>query len=194
MTAVRRALAVMVAGLMALAGCSFSKSAQPAGSPLNLQTVDWDNAAVPGAVCGLPGSVVLHNGSATVQTNAFPSSPQVHVSEAGGTIYGPLEAPGSNTAGVSISCSNGGGTADAVLASGWAIFSGSGGDPHALGVIRPQHAPTPGVPLPYIGQINISAGTITAQESWYKDGDPTCCPTGSSTVIWRYTGGKLVTP
>ena len=191
-----RGVLVVVAGVAAaalLAGCSSGPSAAPVGSPSDV-TIDWQNTTVPGAVCGLPGSITLHQGTAVIQTNAFPGAPQVHVTVGGQTIYGPLEGTGSNDAGISVTCSNSGGTADGVLASGWAIFGVNGDRAHALGVISAQRAPTKGLPVPYVSQIAISPGTVAAQESWYRPGDPTCCPSGSSTTVWRYHGGKLVTP
>ncbi|HEU5002411.1 MAG TPA: hypothetical protein VFW71_06495 [Actinomycetota bacterium] len=189
----KRVLAAAVATAALLAGCSSGRGAAPTVSPAEV-TADWQNTTLPGAVCGLPGPIALHQGTAVIQSNAFPGSPQVHVSVGSQTVYGPLEGTGTNAAGVSVSCSNGGGTADAVLANGWAIFSVHGDHAHSLGVITPQHPPAQGLPMPYVSQIDISPGKITAQEAWFQASDHTCCPSGISTVVWRYAGGKLTTP
>lgn len=182
--------------LLALA-CALTATACRA-STLDLHTVDWAEASVPGSVCGASHPIQLHRDRAIVasarwrrwRSRPWPA-PWPRVTVAAGwkpVVYGDLNRDGHDEAALGVDCNNGGGTAGGVLAYSEVIFTATGNSPHVIGVVTPQQPDTYGVPLV---QVRIRPGRIVAHEAWYGPSDGTCCPSGRATTIWTSTSGTL---
>lgn len=169
-----------------------------------LQGVDWANESIPGSICGVSGSIPLHNGGAVLSDSNLASVqyPDVYVSASGGwpssenvafgsMVYGPLGGAGDDAAGDPVWCQNGGGTGDSQEAQGYVIFMILSGQVSPIGVITPQKDSAPDSHIPIVTSIDIEPGQIVAQEDWYMKADATCCPTGRATTTWTYANGKL---
>lgn len=175
------AIAVLVLGVT---GCG--------GTTLNMHAVRWKDAAVPGSVCGsLQPIVQLHEGQGFAISHRWP--PLSIVEFVGGSdpvVYGDLDGDGRDEAAVGVYCSNGGGTADGVLADARVIYTAAARAPSVLGVIRPR-AQSHGRPA-LIQVTQIERGTIKVLETLYGSNDSTCCPTGRAVTTWALRNGKLV--
>jgi hypothetical protein len=205
------AFALAVSG--AVAGCNdhprktkehSGLTAQPARrSTSALRKVDWANVTLPGAVCAVNHPIHLHHRTAFLREVprrwAEPLSYQreqrlrrgVRVDAGWEHIsYGRLGAGGPDAAGLVVNCSNGGGTADGVLAYAWVVFKGREGKLDVAGIITPQ-GPQPPHQLPTVVKIAFKHGGIMAREYWYGDRDGTCCPSGRATTMWTYVAGRL---
>jgi hypothetical protein len=126
-------------------GAGHSRSALTA-SALDLHKVDWANATLPGAVCGSPHPIHLHHGNAFVSPiphrfshDDFYGKHGVSVSAgAEGVIYGDLAGGRAEDAGLSVVCTNGGGTADGQLLWSQVIFNGRGARLSVLAIVFPR--------------------------------------------------------
>lgn len=158
------------------------------GPPLNLHSVNWPGAPIPGQFCDVPSTVRLNGGTATASSSRWG---HVELNEYPPVIYGNLGSSAGEIAAVNVWCTIGVPTADAQRADSYIIFTGAGGKLTAIGAIVPQEQP-PGVHVSLISRIAISPKTITVHESLYRQNDPTCCPSGKATTVWTYANGKLV--
>ena len=158
------------------------------GPPLNLQSVNWPNASIPGQYCDVPGSVQLKAGEANASSTWWG---HVQFLKNSPVVYGNLGGQVQEVAAVPVICTNGGGTADGQLVEAYLIFTGVGGKLTALGAITPQERPN-NVHVSLFTGLSISPGQITTQEEWYRQNDATCCPTGKAITEWTYTGGKFI--
>ena len=169
----------------ALAGMGF-------GVPtLDIHKVDWANVSVPGSVCGATHSIRLHKGRAVVASWRWPSVPRVTV-ETGWNpvVYGNLDAVGQDEAALIVGCSNGGGTAAGFLAFAQVIFATAGQSLRVIGVVTPKQ-PHNANRLPTLVTVKIRRARVIAREAWYGPNDGTCCPSGRTTTVWKYTRGEL---
>jgi hypothetical protein len=179
-------------------------SAQPARpSSSALHKVDWANVTLPGAVCAVKHPIRLHHRTAFL--NEIPrrwAQPLSHQHEQGlrhgvrvdagweHVSYGRLGPGGPEAAGLAVSCSNGGGTADGVLAYAWVVFTGRKSHLNVTGIVTPRGPQQP-QELPTVVKIVFKHGGIRAREYWYGRRDGTCCPSGRATTRWRYVAGRL---
>jgi hypothetical protein len=213
----RHRWSVVVASALALSGAigacddhprrtkaGSGSTAQPARpSASALRKVDWANVTLPGAVCAVKHPIHLHRRTAFLREIprrwAQPLSYQreqrlrhgVRVDAAWEQVsYGRLGAGGPDAAGLAVSCSNGGGTADGVLAYAWVVFTGRERNLDVAGIVTPQ-GPQPPHELPTLVKIVFTHGGITAREYWYGHRDGTCCPSGRATTTWTYVAGRL---
>jgi hypothetical protein len=187
--ACQRSLMVMVGvGWLALVSALAAHAAS--SGPLNLHTVRWADVTVPGKVCGAAGPIRLRDNRAVVSSKRWPPTPHVSV-DAGWepVVYGNL-GDGVDAAGLAVDCSNGGGTADSVLAYAQVMFTAAGGSLKAIGVVTPQLPSRPGLNPPGL-EVKIKLGEVIATEYSYGPKDATCCPSGRATTIWSYADGKL---
>jgi hypothetical protein len=164
---------------------------------LDLRRIDWRNVSVPGTTCLTSGEIQLRNGSALIpdDNRGHPTQPG-----AGGQRYDSLEEilpvtfgdveGGQVDAAVPLYCNNNGGTADGALLYSLAVYSGRKGTVHFLGLITPRHQPADVLPT-LLSDVRMSSGMITVSELWYGPRDGTCCPSGKSTTIWKYSAGHL---
>jgi hypothetical protein len=162
-------------------------AATPSGPPLYLHSVSWPDASIPGQFCGVPATVRLNGGTTTASSSRWG---HVELDEYPPVIYGNLGSSVGEIAAVNVWCTIGVPTADAQRADSYIIFTGAGGKLTAIGAITPQEQPA-GVHVSLIRRIAISPGTITVHESWYRQNDATCCPSGKATTVWTYANGKL---
>jgi hypothetical protein len=160
--------------------------AAPSSPALNLHNVNWPDASIPGKFCDVPGTVRLNGGTATVSSSRWGNA---ELNEYPPVIYGNLGSSAGEIAAVNVWCTVGA-TADAQRADSYIIFTGAGGKLAAIGAIVPQEQPA-GVHVSLIHTITISPGTVTEHESWYRQNDPTCCPSGKATTVWTYANGEL---
>ena len=218
--AMRLAATVAVISV-ALAGCGGSASigASDAGTPqatpvspsssasssvpaagLDLRAANWNDVTVPGRACRQSQPVRLLHGKARIpDPRGYPDHPggrRYYNLQAppNGIFYGDLEGGGASDAALPLQCDNNGGTADGQLLFSIAVFSGSGGTRHLLGLITPRIQPK-GVHVTIVGTFNnavvISTGRLLAREVFYGTHDPTCCPSGRATTTWNYHDGRL---
>jgi hypothetical protein len=165
---------------------SVTPAAAPSGPAFNLHNVNWPDASIPGQFCDVPGTVRLNGGTATASSSRWGN---VELNEYPPVIYGNLGSSVGEIAAVNVWCTVGA-TADAQRSDSYIIFTGAGGKLAAIGAIVPQEQPA-GVHVSLIHTITISPGTVTEHESWYRQDDPTCCPSGKATTVWTYANGKL---
>jgi hypothetical protein len=96
-------------------------------------------------------------------------------------------------AGPQVWCDNTGGTADGELAEGIFVFDSPVGYPHLLGILTPQHKTGSTVHIPFILVNRIeSTGHVAVTEFFYNSVDPTCCPAGRATTLWKWTVHKFI--
>ena len=191
---VRPAWLAALASALILTGCG--------SSPLDLRTVRWEDAAVPGSICGtvdptsgVPLSFVqLHNGHAFAKSDRWPADyPIVEIDGAWDHIvYCDLNGDGKDEAAVGVYCSNGGGTADSILAYARVIFTAHGKTARVVGVIRPLVRSAPDTPTPLLWVTRLERGKVSALEAFYGRHDSTCCPSGRAVTTWALVDGKLV--
>jgi hypothetical protein len=105
-------------------------------------------------------------------------------------VYGDLDGDGRDEAALVVDCSNGGGTADGVLAYAQVIFTAAGKSLRVVDVLTPQQ-PSRSNRLPTLLTVEIVRGKVVAREAWYGAHDGTCCPSGRTTTIWTYRDGAL---
>jgi hypothetical protein len=158
---------------------------------VDIHKVDWANVSVPGSVCGATHSIRLHKRRAVVASRRWPSVPRVTV-EAGWNpvVYGNLDGVGQDEAALIVGCSNGGGTAAGFLVYAQVIFATAGKSLRVIGVVTPKQ-PHNANRLPTLVTVRIRRGKVVAREAWYGANDGTCCPSGRTTTVWKYTRGEL---
>jgi len=167
--------------------------APPTGTPLTLAAVAWPDVTVPGAVCGAPGALHLHDGSAMVA-----SPPALHagtaevVARLGTVVDGTLA--GAPVAAVRVSCATTSGTADGQLDDSWVIYGVVAGTLRVLADLQPRQpagAPAPHAPTfaAGTGALRWSGDQLVVQELWWAPGDATCCPTLRASTVWTDRAG-----
>lgn len=120
-------------GFASLAVVAFAVVVTGCGSsPLDLHTVDWKEASVPGSICGavdptgaVPlASVQLRNGEAYAKSHRWADYSIVEITGAWDRIvYGDVTGDGRDEASVGVYCSNGGGTAGGILAYARVVYT-----------------------------------------------------------------------
>ncbi len=190
----RRLLIGTATALVAVTGPATAISALAQSPPL--QAIDWANSILPGTVCESSRPIQLHDHSATLahtgfgKVNSQPNPYVVDVHAASDVVYGSLAGVG-NAAGIDVTCSNNGGTADGQLRFADVIFGGSASNIRTLGIITPQVSGATDNHVPTLGTPKFSGGKIIVREAFYGPNDPTCCSTGRATTTWAYAHGKL---
>jgi hypothetical protein len=173
------------AALLASGMTSQAASAQTTEAP----SVNFGNVTIPGQLCKVNGPIHLHNGQAKVSHSGFGMALDVSMFT---VTRGDLEGHGLQVAAIQIWCDNTGGTADGELAEGIMVFTSSK-SPHLLGTLTPQHHTSAMVHIPFIVVNRIeSTGHIAVTEHFYNDIDPTCCPSGTATTLWKWTGRTFI--
>lgn len=159
----------------------------PSGPPLDLRSVGWSSASIPGQFCYVPATVKLKGGHGTGSSSRWG-----HVQFYAGSriAYGNLGKNVGEIAAMQVMCMNDVPTAAGQLVDSYIIFTGAGGKLTAIGVLTPQEQPS-GVHISLVNGITISPGAITVKEDWYRPNDATCCPTGRATTVWTYANGKF---
>jgi hypothetical protein len=152
-------------------------------------SVNWGDVTIPGQLCRVNGPIHLHNGQAKVSHSGFGMALDVSLFT---ITRGDLESHGLQVAALQIWCNNTGGTADGELAEGIMVFASSK-SPHLLGTLTPQHHTSAMVHIPFIIVNRIdTTGHIAVTEHFYNNIDPTCCPSGTATTLWKWTGRTFI--
>jgi hypothetical protein len=184
----RQLFATVGVGIAMLA--SVGAAITQAAGPLNLRHADWDDVSVPGSVCGTSETVKLHNWSAIVRSNRWPSFPRVDVAGVDHLVYGDL-VPGSEAAAMQVSCSNLGGTAAGQLAFAVVVYVAGETEPQPVGVLAPRQLSKAGVHAPLLEPISITPGNIIVEQFSYGPQDGDCCPSGRAKTDWAYSKGSF---
>ena len=170
------------------AGLTATGSAASAHT-VSTHSVNWSNVTIPGKLCKVNGPITLHNGKAFVRHSGFGMALDV-VSTT--VTHGSL-GHGLQVAALQIWCNNTGGTADGQLAEGIFVFDSPGGKAHLLGTLTPQLKGNPMLHIPFIMVNHIeSSGHVAVTEFFYTAANPTCCPSGRATTLWKWTGRTFI--
>ena len=145
---------------------------------IDLHRVNWKAASVPGRVCGLRRGVRLRAGKAHVSSRLEVDAGWHRV------VYGDLDGANGDEAGLSVACTNGGGTADSVLSYAVVVFRAGTSSAVPIGILRPRHQ-APQL-LPTLLEVDIDRHRVVGREAFYGPNDGTCCPSGRARTVWTY--------
>jgi hypothetical protein len=157
---------------------------------IDLHHVNWKAATLPGRVCGVSHPIHLRGGKAFLSSPRWPSLRRIEV--AGGwnpVVYGDLDGDGLDEAALGVFCSNGGGTADGVLAYAQVVYRAGTSSALAVGVLSPHWQPKH--MLPTLLTVVLRRGRVIGREAFYGRRDGTCCPSGRAMTVWVYRHGTL---
>jgi hypothetical protein len=177
------------AALTATSGFALAAAPEASAQALSAHTVNWGDVTIPGHLCKVSGQIHLHNGSASVRHSGFGIPLDVYTTT---VAHGHL-APGLAVTTLQIFCATTGGTADGQLTEGIFVFDSPGGHAHLLGTLTPQLKGNPMLHIPYIAVNHIeSSGRVAVTEYFYNQANPTCCPSGRATTLWKWTGRTFI--
>lgn len=104
--------------------------------------------------------------------------------------FGPLWGAAA-VAAVAVLCANTGGTVDGTLATMVVLYAHRGSRVVAVGVL-PTTVRIYKPEIPTFGYVlRIRSHQIVVRESFYGDGDSSCCATGRAIAVWDLTGSVL---
>jgi hypothetical protein len=176
-----------VTALTATALTTTGSAAQAA--PARTSSVNWSDVTIPGQLCKVSSPIKLHNGKAFVRHSGFGMALDVLMT----TVTRGSLGHGLQVAALQVWCDNTGGTADGQLAEGILVFDSPGGHPHLLGTLTPQLKGNPMLHIPFVVVNHIeSTGHVAITEFFYNSANPTCCPSGRATTLWKWTGRSFI--
>jgi hypothetical protein len=165
-------------------------TATGASAVIDLHHVNWTEATLPGRVCGVPHRIHLRGGKALVRSPRWPNLRRIEVAAGWNpVVYGDLDGDGSDEAALGVFCSNGGGTADSVLAYAQVVYHAGTSSALAVGVLTPRWQPKH--VLPTLLTVVLRRGRVIGREAFYGPRDGTCCPSGRAKTVWKYEHGTL---
>ena len=167
-----------------------AQAAQAAqAAPARTSSVNWSDVTIPGQLCKVSGPIKLHNGKAFVRHSGFGVALDVLMTN---VTRGSL-GHGLQVAALQVWCDNTGGTADGQLAEGIVVENSPAGHPHLLGTLTPQLKGNPMLHIPFIAVNHIeSTGHVAITEFFYDSANPTCCPSGRASTLWKWTGRTFI--
>jgi hypothetical protein len=179
-----------LAAVTALAATALTTTGGAAqAAPARTSSVNWSDVTIPGQLCKVSGPIKLHNGKAFVRHSGFGMALDVLMTS---VTRGSLRH-GLQVAALQVWCDNTGGTADGQLAEGILVFDSPGGHPHLLGTLTPQLKGNPMLHIPFIVVNHVeSSGHVAITEFFYNSANPTCCPSGRATTLWKWTGRSFI--
>ena len=179
-----------LAAVTALAATALTTTGSAAqAAPARTSGVNWSDVTIPGQLCKVSSPIKLHNGKAFVRHSGFGMALDVFMTN---VTRGSL-GHGLQVAALQVWCDNTGGTADGQLAEGILVFDSPGGHPHLLGTLTPQLKGNPMLHIPFIVVNHIeSTGHVAITEFFYDSANPTCCPSGSASTLWKWTGRSFI--
>ena len=179
-----------LAAVTALAATALTTTGSAAqAAPARTSGVNWSDVTIPGQLCKVSGPIELHNGKAFVRHSGFGMALDVLMTN---VTRGSL-GHGLQVAALQVWCYNTGGTADGQLAEGILVFDSPGGHPHLLGTLTPQLKGNPMLHIPFIVVNHIeSTGHVAITEFFYDSANPTCCPSGRASTLWKWTGRSFI--
>jgi len=190
---VKKNIRLIVSSLAAVAALT-ATALTTTGSAASAQTrsahsVNWGNVTIPGKLCKVNGPITLHNGRAFVRHSGFGVALDVFMTQVSRGNLG----HGLQVAALQVWCDNTGGTADGQLAEGIFVFDSPIGHLHLLGTLTPQLRGNPMLHIPFITVNHIeTSGHVAVTEFFYNQPDPTCCPAGRATTLWKWTGRTFI--
>ena len=179
-----------LAAVTALAATALTTTGSAAqAAPARTSGVNWSDVTIPGQLFKVSGPIELHNGKAFVRHSGFGMALDVLMTN---VTRGSL-GHGLQVAALQVWCDNTGGTADGQLAEGILVFDSPGGHPHLLGTLTPQLKGNPMLHIPFIVVNHIeSTGHVAITEFFYDSANPTCCPSGRASTLWKWTGRSFI--
>jgi hypothetical protein len=179
-----------LAAVTALAATALTTTGGAAqAAPARTSSVNWSDVTIPGQLCKVSGPIKLHNGKAFVRHSGFGMALDVLMTS---VTRGSL-GHGLQVAALQVWCDNTGGTADGQLAEGILVFDSPGGHPHLLGTLTPQLKGNPMLHIPFIVVNHVeSTGHVAITEFFYHSANPTCCPSGRATTLWKWTSRSFI--
>ncbi len=167
-----------------------SSSLGPA--PDDLHGVDWDQATVTGAFCGVEGPVRLRDGRAEA-TSTLWGKVFLWTSRPAQVRYGDLDGDGRDEAAVTLGCDDGSGATPWKLALGYGIVvvRSVGGSSELVGEISATTMRDDAPHIPSLTEPRLEKGVITVEELWYRPSDGDCCPSAASLTRWWLRDGTL---
>jgi hypothetical protein len=161
----------------------FWVGAAEASGRVDLRRFDWNNAVLPGSVCGIGHLIRLHSGYETAYSRRWPALSPIEAAR-GRVVFGDLSGVAGGAATLQIVCFNRGGTAARQLAFAVVVYSAGQHAPRALGVLTPRF-PSRGRHVPILTPTAITHDRILLTELFYGSHDADCCPTGKAETAWR---------
>ena len=179
-----------LAAVTALAATALTTTGSAAqAAPARTSSVNWSDVTIPGQLCKVNGPITLHNGKAFVRHSGFGVALDVLMTN---VTRGNL-GHGLQVAALQVWCDNTGGTADGQLAEGIVVENSPAGHPHLLGTLTPQLKGNPMLHIPFIAVNHIeSTSHVAITEFFYNSANPTCCPSGRATTLWKWTGRSFI--
>lgn len=158
---------------------------------LDLRSVTWPEATIPGATCFSAAPLKLTAGQATVPASPIPHQVSLLAGfEPSSLAYGPVEGAGTTDAAVLTECGNPAMNGDAWLLDSIVVFSGRGGTLHVLGVLHPVNQDAD-AQVSRFQDVSAGDGQVTATEIFFGPHDPNSDPTGRATTVFTYSGGTF---
>ena len=186
----RRVRSLLVGLGVAVMACAPVAGAGADGSGgIDLHGFDWNQAKLPGWVCGADQPIKLHSGYADFHSRRWPALSPIEAAR-GRVVYGDLNGGGSDAAALQIVCVNRGGTAAGQLAFTVVVFTAGLRAPTEVGVLTPQLRSGRNH-VPILTPAKITHDRVVVTELYYGPRDPDCCPTGRATTVWRFQSGSL---
>jgi len=179
-----------LAAITALAATALTTTGGAAqAAPARTSSVNWSDVTIPGQLCKVSGPIKLHHGKAFVRHSGFGMALDVLMTS---VTRGSL-GHGLQVAALQVWCDNTGGTADGQLAEGIVVENSPAGHPHLLGTLTPQLKGNPMLHIPFIVVNHVeSTGHVAVTEFFYNSANPTCCPSGRATTLWKWTGRSFI--
>jgi hypothetical protein len=166
---------------------------------VDLESVDWNDVAAPGAACFSAKPIHLHHGYAFLHHRTSreallhrPYSLQIETKTGTPDVtYGDVQQPGVIGAVVRMFCSDQSGVAEGILLYSLPVYSGATGYVRLLGLITPQVKPAKDEPVTLLGRPRFQRRKLIVREDFYGPKDGVCCPSGRATTVWVYRHGRL---
>jgi hypothetical protein len=160
-------------------------------APADLRAVDWEQATITAAFCGVEGPVRLTGGEVDT-TSTIWGEIGLWLNTDTPVRYGDLDADGRDEAAINVGCDNRGGTASSQLAFGFVVVRAGDGKLELVGEISATTMRDDAPHVPLLSDPRFEKGAITVDEHWYRPSDANCCPTGGSRTRWWLRDGTLV--
>ncbi|MET8566921.1 hypothetical protein [Streptomyces sp. NPDC004783] len=171
---------------------AYTQTSEPADSPTSagkvlneapddLRGLDWARTAVPGDFCHVPGLIRFRSGKAPVRSDEWGSVRAEHFPD--DVVYGDVVGDSRVEAALRVGCDTGGDTASGRLVWAYLVFTSEDGKLGLLGTITPQQYA--GGQASSFESIDLARGRVTAHESWHRQADGVCCPSGKAVTVWR---------
>ncbi|HUQ56631.1 hypothetical protein [Lentzea sp.] len=168
-----------------------STGRSPLGTaPDDLHAVDWQQATLTAAFCGVEGPVRFLEGKANATSTTW-GEVGLWLSTDNFVRYGDIDADGRDEAAVNVGCDNGGGTASSQLAFGFVVVRADRGQLELVGEISATTMRDDAPHVPALAEPRFEKGAVTVKELWYRPSDANCCPTGASLTTWWLRDGTL---